>query len=267
MSIREKMKKSWKFLDADQKRFTYWLAYGSYGPREGFPNVYDYYTSIKGTGSPSGTSVFPPSGTSVFPPSGTPASPVSRILQDDSLGQLIQEINPKKDSQREAFILQNSTSKIVEETKKIDALEMSNRKQDVPPDLPFRYPSVLRAINPSSYTIASRLPALDPRSFGIKRLQQYQFDRNTNPYNRFIVATLVVLTVLAFKKDRKVNLSGIVPEYGWKQEQEEIQQTQKRQQNEILSLKLKNAMEQQQQQQQQQQHLQEPRRWYYLWLF
>ncbi|KAG7845310.1 hypothetical protein KL941_003155 [Ogataea angusta] len=87
----------------------------------------------------------------------------------------------------------------------------------VPPDLPFRTPSVLKSVNPSKDTIISPLPPRDPRLFGPKRVEQYKKDRKMNPYSQFVLGFLMVLTFLNYRKDREVNSSGKVPDYEYLQ--------------------------------------------------
>ncbi|KAG7839629.1 hypothetical protein KL942_003240 [Ogataea angusta] len=87
----------------------------------------------------------------------------------------------------------------------------------VPPDLPFRTPSVLKSVNPSKDTIISTLPPRDPRLFGPKRVEQYKKDRKMNPYSQFVLGFLMVLTFLNYRKDREVNSSGKVPDYEYLQ--------------------------------------------------
>ncbi|GME94749.1 unnamed protein product [Ambrosiozyma monospora] len=36
--LNDKLKRKWTGVPKDMKRFAVWLSYGSYGPREGFPN-------------------------------------------------------------------------------------------------------------------------------------------------------------------------------------------------------------------------------------
>ncbi|VEU22856.1 DEKNAAC103944 [Brettanomyces naardenensis] len=144
------------------------------------------------------------------------------------LTDLIQQIDSAKDSERQAFTMEQNP--------------LDNRKIGVPPDLPFRYPSVLKSTNPDKEMVIERFPSLDSRSFGKKRLEQYQRDRNMNPYNRFLIATLVILTVLGFRKDRRVNLSGKVPVYGWDEEEKERKEEERRRENDELSLKLRDAI-------------------------
>ncbi|ODV85516.1 hypothetical protein CANARDRAFT_182080, partial [[Candida] arabinofermentans NRRL YB-2248] len=154
--IQEKFKKKWVNTDKNMKRFVYWLSYGSHGPREGFPDLYDYYSS----------------------------SSQSQSQKDRS---------------------SNST----------DIVSNKSSRDPAPIDLPFKVPSILKSIDPTPETKVTKLPTLDPRSFGTKRIEQYRKDRKMNPVNKAILFILVFLTILNFKKDRRVNLTGVVPEYEW----------------------------------------------------
>ncbi|KAG7747423.1 hypothetical protein KL912_003447 [Ogataea haglerorum] len=93
----------------------------------------------------------------------------------------------------------------------------------VPPDLPFRAPSVLKSVKPSKDTIISPLPPRDPRLFGPKRLEQYKKDRKMNPYSQFVLGFLLGLTFLNYRKDREVNSTGKVPDYEYLQNDELLQ--------------------------------------------
>lgn len=276
--IREEMKQNWKLLTEDQKRFSYWLAYGSHGPRKGFPNVYDYYTNGKeekldDDGKVDGVSN---EEASVMPNK-------ANALETDRFASLIaqSEGNAEKEAaERQALIMRNSNQAdskrdlvLKRSARKVDPMEMINsRGKDVPPDLPFRYPSVLKTLHPKSDTIVTKQPVLDPRSFGKIRLQQYQEDRRMNPYNRFLIATLIVLTVLAFKQDRKVNLTGKVPDYGAASQEEELAEiTRKRKEkedNEEMSRALSKSLEIQKKKKEEanRRKSQQGRKWYYLWL-
>lgn len=270
--VKELQKRSWKLLTADQKRFCYWLAYGSFGPRDGFPNVYDYYSRPK---SGDGNLV---DGSDRLKEEGKTISENRKTLikqNADELTEIIKQVGQKtggSDSEREAFVLQHSGDKtkkrdtvLARNAKKLDPGEMMNRKAGIPPDLPFRYPSVLKTTQPTFQTLVDRLPGLDPRSFGFKRLKQYQEDRRMNPYNRILIAVLVVLTVLAFRQDRRVNLTGVVPVNGWEEEQRQIrefeEQAELKKENERLSRLLDESVDDSKGRKSS-----SGRRWYYLWL-
>ncbi|KAF6006721.1 hypothetical protein HII12_004914 [Brettanomyces bruxellensis] len=273
--VKELQKRSWKLLSIDQKRFCYWLAYGSFGPREGFPNMYDYY-SVSGKG---GLNEIAPSDglagldneknkeiSQNMPPKAQQADELTEIIQQ------VGENTGKPEQERQAFVLQHSGDKIkkrdtvlARNARKLDPADMMNRKAGIPPDLPFRYPSVLKTARPTAETPIRRLPELDARSFGFKRLKQYQQDRRMNPYNRILIAVLTILTVLAFRHDRKVNLTGSVPVNGWEEEQRQIkeyeEQTAAKKENERLSKLLDESLEVSQSKE-----TGSGRKWYYLWL-
>ncbi|KAG7899410.1 hypothetical protein KL935_003720 [Ogataea polymorpha] len=129
---------------------------------------------------------------------------------------------------REGFVTEHRKT-VVPEKKKADTLldqiiaETESQKykvevdEYVPPDLPFRTPSVLKSVNPARDTIASPLPPRDPRLFGPKRLEQNKKDRKMNPYSQFVLGFLMVLTFLNYRKDREVNSTGKVPDYEYLQ--------------------------------------------------
>lgn len=226
-TIHDQEKKNWKLMTWDQKRFAYWLAYGSFGPREGFPDVYDYYSK------PENAKV-----EEAYVESSIDDSPIRQVQDNDRLSQLIQQVGRdtgKTEAERQASVMDLSSSKEAEgdngrSGKRVAPMKMVNHIEEVPPDLPFRVPSVLKSTAPTADTMTKKQPTLDPRSFGTLRLQQYQRDRQMNPYGRFIVAVIVVLTLFNFKKDRKVNVTGVVPEYGWEDDDKHMEELAKREQ-------------------------------------
>ena len=243
--MNELLKKNWKSLDKDVKRFAVWWAYGSHGPREGFVELHDYYT-----------------------PYGVEAEEVKEVKDEtpvskatdtelDKIIDTISEETTKASSQSEKSALQMSSNEL-------EASHL-NKRPELPPDLPFKLPSILQTFRPTASTMVHRYPALDPRSFGLKRLQQYRQDRRMNPINRIVLVVLVFLTVLCFKQDRRVNVTGTVPEYPWDvAEHEEKEAEEKRQQVE------RGAEEAQRELASQAGASQDKkggRRWYYLWLF
>ena len=135
-------------------------------------------------------------------------------------------------------------------------------QSQVPLDLPFKYPSVLGA-PPFGTTVgikAKKLPPLDPRSFGVKRIQQYREDRRMNPVAKIALVICTFLTVLCFKQDRRVNVTGVIPEYPWDViEKEERERLKKIQVEEELERQLKQS-------QLDLETRRTTKKWYYLWL-
>ncbi|KAH3670645.1 hypothetical protein OGAPHI_001160 [Ogataea philodendri] len=131
----DKFRRHWKNVDPSLKRFAYWLAYGSYGPRAGFDNP----------------------------------------------------------------------------------------QLTAPPDLPFVLPSAVKTAHPAKTTTITQLPARNPQLFGEKRTQQAQKDKKLNPYNQFVLALVLLLSVLNYLKDKKINDSGTPPDYGYLQGNQLVQ--------------------------------------------
>lgn len=250
--MNEKLKKNWKSTSADVKRFSVWWAYGSTGPREGFIELHDYYTPY-GVEAESGVDA----GTNV-------KTDIKSNKNEDKvvkteLDELINKIS--KETVGESSVESKSALQMSSSIK--DTTQLNNRL-DVPPDLPFKLPSILKTFKPTKDTVVKKLPTLDPRSFGLKRLQQYRHDRRMNPVNRIVLVLMIFLTVLCFKHDRRVNVTGVVPEYPWevtaREEREEAEKKQLEEENEEKRLLAEreaaiaaaNAAK--------------GRKWYYLWL-
>jgi hypothetical protein len=248
--MNEKLKKNWKSLDKDIKRFSIWWAYGSHGPREGFVELHDYYT-----------------------PYGIEAEELTnnvnqneKELKDNEksnnnteLNEIINKISNETTNESSA----SSKSALQMSNNAKDSLQINNRP-DVPPDLPFKLPSILKTFKPDKNTNIIKLPTLDSRSFGLKRLQQYKQDRRMNPVNRIVLVFLVFLTVLCFKQDRRVNVTGVVPEYPWVVAEREEKEEEERKKNEELKEANRLAMEIKENEIKLQK---KSRKWYYLWLF
>lgn len=248
--MNELLKKNWKSLDKDVKRFSVWWAYGSHGPREGFVELHDYYT-----------------------PYGVEATEVEELKKesknedtkrplrsDTEMDKIIDKISlettkASSDSEKSALQMSNNA---------LEASQLNNRPE-IPPDLPFKLPSILQTFKPTSGTKVHRYPALDPRSFGLKRLQQYRQDRRMNPINRIVLVICVFLTVLCFKQDRRVNVTGTVPEYPWdvaEREEKEAQEKKRKEeeaQKELERIALENEASAK--------NNKKGKKWYYLWLF
>lgn len=231
----EKMKKNWKTLNKDVKRFSFWWAYGSHGPREGFPEQYDWFTSEQ----------------AVKPPVLNNEQP-----KDTEFDHLINSITPASTTVGLA-----SKAALHTNVNDLDASRL-NVQATVPLDLPFKHPSILASPPLVKTSVKPRkLPVLDPRSFGLKRVQQYKQDRLMNPLAKIALVLCVFLTVLCFKKDRRVNVSGVVPEYPWETVARELQDEE-----------LEKERKEREQKQKQEQELSvemsklEKKRWYYLWL-
>ncbi|GME92506.1 unnamed protein product [Ambrosiozyma monospora] len=212
------------------KRFAVWLSYGSYGPREGFPNLYDYYTPSESQTTPTTTS---------SEPSKSSHPEVEKTQMGNILSQLTSQGQAPKPMKKEL-------------------------KDAKPIDLPFTTPSILQTLSPKPTTKIHKLPARDPRAFGKIRVTQYQQDRRMNPYNRIVLLVLVLLTILNFKKDRRVNNTGVVPEYPWEVAAKEEK---KRVEQEELEKKLKEEEEKVKlEQEKAEEKKKNARKWYYLWL-
>lgn len=248
--MNEKLKKNWKGIDKDIKRFSLWWAYGSHGPREGFVELHDYHTpygvELEGVDS------------SKVGSNEKSVDNIKSVHEHTKFDEIVEQI-----SHDTAEVSSESSRSALRMTdNELDSAKL-NKRPDVPPDLPFKLPSILKTFKPTKDTIVHRLPTLDPRSFGIRRLQQYRQDRRMNPINRIILVLLVFLTVLCFKKDRRVNVTGVVPEYPWeiqeREEREEAERKLKQEEEEaaaLLAREQKNG----------QTHSTGNKRWYYLWL-
>lgn len=199
---KERMKKNWKNLNMDVKRFSFWWAYGSHGPREGFPENYDWFTTpheVKEDVKP------------------LKVKDESRKTNSE-FDQLINSITPESTSVQMA-----SRAALQSDTNALESSKL-NVKSDVPLDLPFKHPSVLRSPPFSKWEgKVNKLAMLDPRSFGVKRVQQYRQDRMMNPIAKIALVCCIFLTVLCFKKDRRVNVSGEAPVYPWDEVEEEVE--------------------------------------------
>lgn len=255
--MNEKLKKNWKGLDKDIKRFSLWWAYGSHGPREGFYELHDYYT-------PYGVEIENGNKDNKDTIDDTSINEISKkSIKKTELDSIINNIS--KDISSESS--ESSRSALQMSSGEIDALQI-NKRPDTPPDLPFKLPSILKTFNPTKDTIIKKLPSLDPRSFGLKRLQQYRQDRRMNPVNRIVLVALVFLTVLCFKQDRRVNVTGNVPEYPW-----DIADREEREENERKRIEQEenNRLEELKRIQEEKEKLEMERKlnkkWYYLWLY
>lgn len=249
--MNEKIKKNWKSLDKDIKRFSVWWAYGSHGPRDGFVELHDYYT-----------------------PYGVEAKEIKKV--DDSINDKTENKthNHTKSTELDEIVNKISTETVNESSESSkSALQMSsnakdslqiNNRPDVPPDLPFKLPSILETFKPTKETKIHKLPTLDPRSFGLKRLQQYRQDRRMNPVNRIVLVCLVFLTVLCFKQDRRVNVTGKVPEYPWDIEEREAREEEERKRIEDAENANRLALENEEREKELKK---KSKKWYYLWLF
>lgn len=260
--MNEKLKKNWKSLDKDIKRFSIWWAYGSHGPREGFVELHDYYTpygieaeemiinNINNSGGNSTT-------TTTAATTNLDNNKKNHTQLDDIIDKISVETTKASSlSEKSALQLSNNA---------LDTMQLNN-KPDSPPDLPFKLPSILKTFKPTGKTIVKRLATLDTRSFGLKRLKQYREDRKMNPVNRIVIVLCIFLTVLCFKQDRRVNVTGSVPEYPWEvQEREELEEANAKliqEAEEIAKIK----KQQQQEELERIKKEKKNKRWYYLWL-
>lgn len=86
-----------------------------------------------------------------------------------------------------------------------------------------------------------------------------------NPINRIVLVICVFLTVLCFKQDRRVNVTGTVPEYPWdvaEREEKEAQEKKRKEeeaQKELERIALENEASAK--------NNKKGKKWYYLWLF
>lgn len=243
--MNEKLKKNWKSLDKDIKRFSVWWAYGSTGPREGFVELHDYHTPYGGME------------TDMITETATDNAKENTRIEKTELDDLINKISTEtatesSERSKDALQMDNQT---------LNTAQL-NTRPNVPPDLPFKLPSILKTFEPNGTTTVRKLPTLDPRSFGLKRLDQYRHDRRMNPVNRIVIVLTVFLTVLCFKQDRRVNVTGVVPEYPWevaeREEREEAEKL-KMQENEKLCVAAEEAKKEMLKNK-------SGRKWYYLWL-
>lgn len=241
--MNEKLKKNWKKLDKDIKRFSVWWAYGSHGPRDGFVELHDYYTPY---GIESNEGVGPEKSTNIKPHKVTEFDKIIDEIADETAGE-------SSVSSKSALHISNSA---------LDSLQI-NKRPDVPVDLPFKLPSILKTFRPTKDTVVHKLPTLDPRSFGLKRLQQYKQDRMMNPVNKIVLLFLAFLTVICFKQDRRVNVTGVVPEYPWEVAEREEKEEQERLEREKLEMEEAAKVEAAKQSLEQQR---KSKKWYYLWL-
>lgn len=241
--MNEKLKKNWKSIDQDIKRFSVWWAYGSHGPRDGFVELHDYLT---------------PYGIENYEE--IKQEPVKKNIKKQSeLDNIIQNISNETVDSSSAL----NRSALQMSSNVVDSLQI-NKRPEVPPDLPFKLPSILSTFKPNKNTKIHKLPDLDPRSFGLKRVQQYRQDRKMNPVNRLVIFSCILLTVLCFKQDRRVNVTGKAPEYPW--------EVAEREERELEEAKVKAELEEFQKIEaenlRQEEELKNKRRrkWYYLWL-
>ncbi|GMM28805.1 hypothetical protein DAMA08_015210 [Martiniozyma asiatica (nom. inval.)] len=242
--VLERQKKSWRKMDPDVKRFAVWWAYGSMGPRDGWTETCDWFSpKVVATGKTAAATA-------------TATATATETETGKATGSVLDElihVHSPSESKRSALATSQNT---------LDAAQL-NRKLNIPPDLPFKYPSILAAAPGSSSKgcKAKRLSPLDPRSFGLNRIKQYQQDRKMNPIARLSLFFCVILTVLCFKADRRVNNTGIVPVYPW-----DVVAAEERAQVEAEAILLLKQEQEQKQKQQQQQQDASKRHWYYLWL-
>lgn len=249
--MNESLKKNWKSLDKDVKRFSVWWAYGSHGPREGFVELHDYYTPY-GIEAEDNVRMEKERGEDEPESSHHQATELDKIIDNIA----VETTNKSSDSAKSALQMSNNA---------LDSLQLNNRPE-IPPDLPFKLPSILKTFKPDKSTITKKLPMLDPRSFGLKRLQQYRQDRRMNPINRIVLVLTVFLTVLCFKQDRRVNVTGKVPEYPWEVVEREEREEEERKKKEAEELE-RLAKERELEALEAERKANRGRRWYYLWLF
>jgi hypothetical protein len=267
--MNEKLKKNWKGLDKDIKRFSLWWAYGSHGPRDGFVELHDYYTpyGVEAEGDVGANAVETGTATSgskvlesIKAKEETESSPTGHAPTRTELDEIIAKVS--KETTGESS--QSARSALQMSNNALDSSQL-NKRPEVPPDLPFKMPSILPTFHPTKATKVHRQPTLDPRSFGLKRLQQYREDRRMNPVNRVILVVVVFLTVLCFKQDRRVNVTGTVPEYPWEvAEREERELEEKRKAEEEASKRELLRAAEEQRQLELNTH---KKKWYYLWLY
>lgn len=232
---------NWKKLTLDEKRFAFWYAYGSHGVRDGFPDKYDYFSQENQVSEEKVSS-----GSDIKK---------TEAKTETELDQLINTITPSSTTVEMA-----SRAALQSEVAQLDASKI-NFQKDVPLDLPFKYPSILKSalLNPPPETMTKRLPALDPRSFGIKRLAQYKQDRLMNPINKIVLVVCVFLTVLCFKQDRRVNVTGKVPEYPWLKKDEVTKESQNDRASDSHSVAATDKVDETE-------VVTSGKKWYYLWL-
>lgn len=242
----ERMKKNWRGLSLDAKRFAFWWAYGAHGPREGFPELYDWFTSENGAVGPTPASA------------SSPSDPNGSVSRDTELDKLINAVGASQAPTEAARAAQHASPDVLNSSK-------LNVNGETPLDLPFRTPSILSAPPfAEGGAHVKRLPALDPRSFGVKRVEQYKQDRLMNPVAKLALLACVFLTVLCFKADRRVNVTGIVPEYPW-----EVAAAEERERERAAAEAEAEAKAHAQAQSQallDASHKASERKWYYLWL-
>ncbi|KAG0671117.1 hypothetical protein C6P40_001928 [Pichia californica] len=246
--MEENLKKNWKSLDKDIKRFSIWYAYGSHGPRDGFVELHDYFTPY-GIENEDNNKI-------------NEIKQNNEIIKDKDNTELdkiinkisIDTIHSSSDSEKSALQMSNNA---------LNSLQLNNRPE-IPPDLPFKLPSILKSFKPKNSDKIHKLPTLDPRSFGLKRLKQYRQDRRMNPINRIILVLTIFLTVLCFRQDRRVNVTGKVPDYPWDiAEREEREQQEKKQKDELLLKELELTKTEKENEN----VTKRGKKWYYLWLF
>lgn len=244
--MNEKLKKNWKSLDKDIKRFSVWWAYGSTGPREGFIELHDYQSSYDNDEKPDLTKESMKNDDN--------NGEIVKTELDDLIDKISKEtVNQSSDKSKDALQMSNST---------LDTASL-NTRPEVPPDLPFKLPSVLKTVKPRRDTPVKKLPTLDPRSFGLKRLQQYRQDRMMNPINKIVIVLTIFLTVLCFKQDRRVNVTGVVPEYPWEvAEREEREEAEKIQREKEAEEERKRIVAEEELKRMNKNN----RKWYFLWL-
>ncbi|ODV93499.1 hypothetical protein PACTADRAFT_82818 [Pachysolen tannophilus NRRL Y-2460] len=170
------LRKSWKKMPQDVKRFHYFLAYGNYGPRESFPET-------------------------------------------------------------------NS-----------DQLQF---------DIPFKIPSFITTQNPSPTTIIKRLPYnINYKKCGPVRLKQFEKDSRMDIVSKIILFITALLTVLNFKRDRKIVNTNKVPTNEYEKYMERIQEQERiifenEKNRKLNELKNQNVITNE---------TTNGRKWYYLWI-
>ncbi|ANZ74157.1 BA75_00379T0 [Komagataella pastoris] len=125
-------------------------------------------------------------------------------------------------------------------------------------DLPFRLPSIITTHIPKPSTLVRKLPPVNYRTCGEKRKEQYEKERRMDPISKMIIFSTLILTVINFKRDRKVVNTDHVPvnEY---EEYQRVLEKEERDYREMLEAR-------DNPQPSNSDSKTRKRRWYYLWI-
>ncbi|CDK26391.1 unnamed protein product [Kuraishia capsulata CBS 1993] len=80
-----------------------------------------------------------------------------------------------------------------------------------PPDLPFKIPSFLYSDDPKSTTRVTQTAPVNLRAAGDARQKQYEKETKMDPLSKTVIFLVIALTIMNFRRDRRVQKSNVAP--------------------------------------------------------